>query len=65
MSLLLFYTSLKYITAGHANIVRALGPLVVITYSAFFFPISITPSIVGGAILLIIATAIVTTKYRN
>ena len=65
MSLLLFYTSLKCITAGHANIVRALGPLIVIAYSAFFFPISITPSIVGGAILLIIATAIVTTKHQN
>ena len=41
LSLLLFYTSLKYITAGKANIVRALGPLIVIVYSYFFFPITI------------------------
>lgn len=65
LSLLLFYISLKYITAGKANIVRALGPLVVIVYSYSFFPISITPKIIWGAILLIIATAIVTFKQNK
>lgn len=65
MSLLLFYTGLKYITAGHANIVRALGPLVVIVYSYFFFPVAITPQIIGGAVLLIVATTIVTVNSRD
>lgn len=60
MSLLLFYTSLKFITAGKANIVRALGPVVVIIYSAFFFPVQITPSLVCGALLVILASTIVT-----
>ncbi|WP_125768281.1 DMT family transporter [Companilactobacillus furfuricola] len=66
LSLLLFYTSLKFITAGKANIVRALGPLVVIVYSYFFFPIDITANIIIGALLLIISTTIVTmTKSRS
>lgn len=60
MSLLLFYTSLKFITAGKANIVRALGPVIVIIYSAFFFPVQVTPSLVGGALLVILASMIVT-----
>ncbi|MFC6322337.1 DMT family transporter [Companilactobacillus baiquanensis] len=66
LSLLLFYTSLKFITAGKANIVRALGPIVVIIYSYFFFPIQITTNIILGALLLISSTAIVTfTKTKN
>lgn len=66
LSLLLFYTSLKFITAGKANIVRALGPLVVIIYSYFFFPIQITANIIIGAILLIVSTTIVTmTKSQS
>ncbi|MQS53604.1 DMT family transporter [Companilactobacillus mishanensis] len=66
LSLLLFYTSLKFISAGKANIVRALGPIVVIIYSYFFFPIAITANIIIGAILLIASTAIVTfTKNRS
>ncbi len=65
LSLLLFYTSLKYITAGKANIVRALGPLVVIIYSYFFFPITINLQIIVGALLLITATAIVTIKQKD
>ncbi|WP_300562156.1 DMT family transporter [Companilactobacillus sp.] len=66
LSLLLFYTSLKFITAGKANIVRALGPIVVIIYSYFFFPIPITVNIIIGAILLIVSTTIVTlTKSRS
>ncbi|WP_125761206.1 DMT family transporter [Companilactobacillus hulinensis] len=60
LSLLLFYTSLKFITAGKANIVRALGPIVVIIYSYFFFPIQISSNIIVGALLLIASTAIVT-----
>lgn len=60
MSLLLFYTSLKFITAGKANIVRALGPVIVIIYSAFFFPVQVTPSLILGAILVITASTIVT-----
>lgn len=59
MSLLLFYTSLQFITAGKANIVRALGPVIVIIYSSFFFPVQVTPSLVLGAILVILASAIV------
>ncbi|WP_076461403.1 DMT family transporter [Limosilactobacillus caccae] len=68
MSLLLFYTSLKFISAGKANIVRAFGPVIVIIYSAFFFPVEITPSLVGGALLVVIASTIVTftkTQQRN
>ena len=42
MSLLLFYTSLQFITAGKANIVRAFGPVIVIIYSSFFFPVPFT-----------------------
>lgn len=60
LSLLLFYTSLKFISAGHANIVRALGPLIVIAYSAVFFPVQLTGSLVAGALLLLVATALVT-----
>ncbi|APX72649.1 DMT family transporter [Companilactobacillus allii] len=60
LSLLLFYTSLKFITAGKANIVRALGPIIVIVYSYFFFPIQISSNIIVGALLLIASTAIVT-----
>ncbi|WP_442892107.1 DMT family transporter [Companilactobacillus sp. HBUAS59699] len=65
LSLLLFYTSLKFITAGKANIVRALGPIVVIIYSYFFFPIQITANIIIGALLLIASTAIVTFTRAN
>ncbi|WP_025024096.1 DMT family transporter [Companilactobacillus nodensis] len=65
LSLLLFYTSLKFITAGKANIVRALGPIVVIIYSYFFFPIQITANIIIGALLLITSTAIVTFTRAN
>ncbi|MBD5807498.1 DMT family transporter [Limosilactobacillus walteri] len=60
MSLLLFYTSLRFITAGKANIVRALGPIVVIIYSSFFFPVQVTPSLIFGAVLVILASTIVT-----
>ena len=60
MSLLLFYTSLQFITAGKANIVRALGPVIVIIYSSFFFPVQVTPSLVLGAVLVILASTIVT-----
>ena len=60
MSLLLFYTSLQFITAGKANIVRAFGPVIVIIYSSFFFPVQVTPSLVLGAILVILASTIVT-----
>ncbi|WNY94190.1 DMT family transporter [Limosilactobacillus fermentum] len=59
------YTSLKYITAGKANIVRALGPLIVIVYSYFFFPITINAQIICGALLLILATTIVTVKQAQ
>lgn len=66
ISLLFFYTSLRFISAGKANIVRAFGPVIVIIYSAFFFPVKITPSLVSGAILVIIASTIVTfTKTRQ
>lgn len=65
MSLLLFYTSLQFITAGKANIVRALGPVIVIIYSSFFFPVQVTPSLVLGAILVILASAIVTFTRTN
>lgn len=66
LSLLLFYTSLRFITAGKANIVRALGPVIVIIYSSFFFPVQITPSLVLGAILVISASTIVTfTKTKS
>ncbi|MBB1078881.1 DMT family transporter [Limosilactobacillus sp. STM2_1] len=65
MSLLLFYTSLKFITAGKANIVRALGPVVVIIYSSFFFPVQVTPSLITGAILVIMASTIVTFTKTN
>lgn len=65
MSLLLFYTSLQFITAGKANIVRALGPVIVIIYSSFFFPVQVTPSLVLGAILVILASTIVTFTRTN
>lgn len=65
MSLLLFYTSLKFISAGKANIVRAFGPVIVIIYSAFFFPVQVTPSLVTGALLVIIASTIVTFTKTN
>lgn len=66
MSLLLFYTSLRFISAGKANIVRAFGPVIVIIYSAFFFPVQITPSLISGALLVIGASTIVTfTKTRE
>lgn len=65
MSLLLFYTSLKFITAGKANIVRALGPVVVIIYSSFFFPVQVTPSLIIGAVLVIMASTIVTFTKTN
>lgn len=60
LSLLLFFTSLQFITAGKANIVRALGPVVVIIYSSFFFPVKVTPSLVTGALLVAMASVIVT-----
>ena len=60
LSLLLFYTSLKFISAGKANIVRAIGPVIVIIYSAFFFPVQVTPSLILGAILVLAASVIVT-----
>lgn len=60
LSLLLFYTSLKFISAGKANIVRAIGPVIVIIYSAFFFPVQVTPSLVIGALLVLAASVIVT-----
>lgn len=60
LSLLLFYTSLKFISAGKANIVRAIGPVIVIIYSAFFFPVQVTPSLILGAILVLTASVIVT-----
>ena len=65
MSLLLFYTSLQFITAGKANIVRAFGPVIVIIYSSFFFPVQVTPSLVLGAILVILASTIVTFTRTN
>lgn len=65
MSLLLFYTSLQFITAGKANIVRALGPVIVIIYSSFFFPVQVTPSLVLGAVLVILASTIVTFTRAN
>ena len=65
MSLLLFYTSLQFITAGKANIVRALGPVIVIIYSSFFFPVQVTPSLVLGAVLVILASTIVTFTRTN
>ncbi|MCI2032865.1 MAG: DMT family transporter [Lactobacillus sp.] len=60
LALLLFFISLKYITAGRANIVRASGPLFVIVLSYVFFPVPITPQLLIGALLLIAATSIVT-----
>lgn len=60
ISLLLFYTSLKFISAGKANIVRAIGPVIVIIYSAFFFPVQVTPSLIEGAVLVLAASVIVT-----
>lgn len=60
LSLLLFFTSLQFISAGKANIVRALGPVIVIIYSAFFFPVKITPSLVTGTLLVAAASVIVT-----
>lgn len=65
VSLLLFYTSLQFITAGKANIVRAFGPVIVIIYSSFFFPVQVTPSLVLGAILVILASTIVTFTRTN
>lgn len=61
LALLLFFISLKYITAGRANIVRASGPLFVIALSYVFFPVPLTPQLLIGALLLIVATSIVTT----
>lgn len=60
LALLLFFISLKYITAGRANIVRASGPLFVIVLSYVFFPVPITAQLIIGALLLIAATSIVT-----
>lgn len=65
LALLLFFFSLKFITAGDANIVRALGPVITIILSYYFFPIAITPRIIIGSILLIIATVIVTFKKTD
>lgn len=62
LSLLLFFASLKFITAGRANIVRALGPIVVVAYSYFFFPVEITLQFIIGTILLIIATIMETVQ---
>lgn len=62
MSLLLFFTALKYITAGHANIIRTLEPIITILVSSIFFPVAFTWQIALGAVFIIIANAIVVLK---
>ncbi|TSB45563.1 DMT family transporter [Alkalicoccobacillus porphyridii] len=65
LGLILFYESIKLIDFSLANLIRAVGPIVVALYSYWFFPIEFTVSNVAGAILILGSIVLITIKPKK